>query len=390
MRRANSPRCKNSGDFGSFFPSEWLKCLSPMGRKDGRKVATWQPPGIDPATRKKYTRRYYFKETQAEADQAKADDQAEFADPAPVSTSDDVHTLAVALWEPRFEHNRPNTIRRYTDAYKRHVRPKFGHRLAKDIRPADVQLWVNEMSRAGVAPASVTLYVGILSSILKLAAAEGVIGSNPASVVRKPKIPKRIRAVPPSRVRDLLTAVDGTELAAPVFLAAVLGLSRGEACGLKWETIDRPTCRISIVGQRLVRQGETTGKSIGEGPTKRESRVRAFVLPPALFEAMERYVNQDGNYLCVSDNGRPWNPEHLTWAWAKIRDGLGFTDWHFHDLRHAAAGVLAYAGVDLLTIAAILGHSTIDTTALYSAVQEATATRGFASVSEVLFPVEKR
>lgn len=73
--------------------------------------------------------------------------------------------------------------------------------------------------------------------------------------------------------------------------------------------------------------------------------------------------------------------------WAKERAALGFEDWHFHDLRHAAAGVLAYLGVDLLTIAAILGHASIDTTQLYAAAQEAAATRGFSAVSDALFPV---
>lgn len=349
-----------------------------MARKDGRKVATWKPPG--------QKRRYYYADTQEEADAAKAADQLAEAEPPAASIEDDLHTLAVLLWEPRFELSRPNTIRRYTDGYKRHVKPKFGHRIPKDIRPVEVQKWINDMVKAGVAPASITLYKGILSSILKLCVAEGFLPSNPASAVKMPKIHKRIRAVPPSRVRDLLTAVDGTELAAPVFLSAVLGLSRGEACGLKWETIDRPTGRVSIVGQRLVRQGETRGKTIAEGPTKRESRVRSFVLPPALFQAMERYVNQDGNYLCVKSNGRPWNPEHLTAAWASERDRLGFADWHLHDLRHAAAGVLAFLGVDLLTIAAILGHATIDATQLYAAAQEATATRGFAAVADILFP----
>ena len=369
-----------------------------MARADGRKVATWVPPGIDPETGKPHKRRYYFRETQAEADAEKAADRArEAARSAPVpdgptpSTEHDLHTLAGLLWFPRFELARPNTARRYRDAYRLHVRPRWGALNPGTIRPAQVQGWINDMVRQGVAPASITLYRGILSTILKLAVAEGIVPTNPASAVRMPKIPKRVRAVPPSRVRDLLAAVEGTELAAPVFLSAVLGLSRGELCGLRWDTIDRPTRRVSVVDQLLVRQGPKTGKTLEHSPTKRDSRVRSFVLPAALFETLERFVNQDGAYLCVrARSRRRWNPEHLTAAWAGERDRLGFADWHLHDLRHAAAGVLAFAEVDLLTIAAILGHASIDATMLYAAAQEAAATRGFGRVADALFPVDVR
>jgi integrase len=343
-----------------------------------RKKSSWKPPGEK--------RRWYYAETQEAADALRdADKRAAAAGPTP-STESDVHTLSGILWWPRVEHSRPNTLRRYRDAYTRHVKPRWGHMTPKQIRPTDVQLWVNELHKKGVAPASITLYKGILSTILKLCAAEGLIPSNPAGAVKMPRIPKRVRAVPPTRVRDLLAAVDGTELAAPVFLASVLGLARGEACGLRWDTIDVPSRRISIVEQRLAIQGDREGKHVGTGPTKRESRVRSFVLPPALFDPLMRVANQEGPFLCVRSDGEPWNPERLTCEWAAIRKSLGFEDWHFHDLRHAAAGVLAFSGCSLLTIASILGHANVSMSELYAAAQEETATRGFAAVSDFLFP----
>lgn len=359
--------------------------------KEKRIKASWQPPGIDPTTKEKFKRRFYYGKTQEEADRKRDQDIEAFGNPdLPIpSTEHDIHMLSGLLWWPRVEGSRPNTIRRYRDAYTRHVRPKWGHLSPRDVRPADVQRWVNEMKAKGIAPASITLYRGILSSILKLASAEGLIPSNPASAVKMPKIKKRIRAIPPSAVRDLLAAVEGTELAAPVFLASVLGLSRGELCGLQWKTIDVRARRISIVEQRLAIQGDKTGKYVGTGPVKRESRERSFVLPKEIFDPMLRYCNQESDFLCVrskTNGGGPWNPERLTCEWAEKRKGLGYPDWHLHDLRHAAAGVLAYAGCDLLTIAAILGHAQIDATQLYAAAQEATATRGFAAVADLLFP----
>jgi integrase len=362
-----------------------------MEEKKKRIKSSWQPPGIDPTTKTPFKRRYYYGATQEEADRKRDEDRAAFGNPdTPTPSADhDLHMLAGLLWWPRVEGSRPNTIRRYRDAYTRHVRPKWGHLYPKDVRPADVQRWINDMRSKGVAPASITLYRGILSSVLKLAAAEGLIPSNPASAVKMPKVKKRVRVVPPTGVRDLLAAVDGTELAAPVFLASVLGLSRGELCGLRWKTIDVRARRISIVEQRLAIQGDKSGKYVGTGPVKRESRERSFVLPSEIFEPMLHFVNQESDFLCVRSKergGGPWNPERLTCEWAAHRKALGFEEWHFHDLRHAAAGVLAFAGCDLLTIAAILGHASVDMSMLYAAAQEATATRGFLAVSDLLFP----
>jgi integrase len=356
-------------------------------RPDGRYHATW----THPLTKQ---RMYEYGATAQEADQnrdrARSEADREAASGPTPSVDLDLHTLAGLLWYPRIEGQRPNTIRRYRDAYDRHVRPTFGETIPADIRPADVQRWINAMNRKGVAANSVILYKSILSSILKLCHAEGLIPSNPATVAKTPKKPRRIRTLPLSDLRILLGKVEGTELACPVFLAAVLGMSRGELCGLKWKNVDSSRRRISITEQRLVRQGETKGKSIGEGPTKRDSRVRSFALPPGLWDALMRVASLDSDYVCAKATNKPWNPEHLTWEWAKAREGLGLKEWTFHDLRHGAAGVLAALEVDLLTIAAILGHRNIDMTQLYAAAQESTATAGLERLAEALFPSSKQ
>lgn len=58
--------------------------------------------------------------------------------------------------------------------------------------------------------------------------------------------------------------------------------------------------------------------------------------------------------------GEPWVPDTITEYWNKAREDLGLKDWHFHDLRHLAAGLLAVAGCDLMVIAAVLGHAKPD------------------------------
>jgi integrase len=53
-------------------------------------------------------------------------------------------------------------------------------------------------------------------------------------------------------------------------------------------------------------------------------------------------------------------------AWGAALSDAKIHDFRFHDLRHSAATRLAGAGTDAFTIAAILGHSTIQMSARYT------------------------
>lgn len=342
--------------------------------KDGRWKATW----VDPSGK----RRPYYAGSAEAAEFLKSQDIERTL--GTCSTGETVHDAAISLWWPKVEAKRPNTQRRYADAYEIHIKPYFGHRTPSEVKHAEVQSWINGMTCAA---ASVGLYTSILSAIFKQCVKEGMCATNPVTDTDKPVIKRRKRVMSVGELKKLLKDVDGTVLAAPVFLAAVLGLRRGEACGLKWRQISGS--RVSITEQRLIRQGPK-GKKVGESDPKNEPSIRSFTLPPALSKELYRLGDKSSDYVCTNGRGKPWNPEHLTGAWAAERDALGFPGWTFHDLRHGAGGILAALGVDLLTIAAILGHSQIDTTLLYAAAQEATATKGLQKVGKALFRLDRR
>lgn len=290
---------------------------------------------------------------------------------------------AMRLWWPSVEVKRPNTQRRYKDVWNRYIAPKFAIRAPKSLTGPECQEWANALLKGGMAIASVHLSKSVLVAILERCEREDLVTKNVAAYIELPPIPRRQRVMTVDQCWNLLARIEGTDLAAPVFLAAVLGLRRGEACGLKWENIDEKTSRVSITSQRLVIQG-MKGKGIGEAEPKTPSSRRSFKLPKSLIKMLMNVGNLDSGYVCGRANNRPWNPEHLTWAWAKARKALGFGSWHYHDLRHGAAGILVALGVDLLTVGAILGQKSIDTTLLYAMVQDATATKGLEKVGKAL------
>ena len=336
--------------------------------KDGRWKATKLMPD---GTRKAW----YSRISAQHAEELKAGTASSIPD-------ETFHEWAKAYWEPRLKTRRPNTVRRYADVYKRYIYPAFGHRVPSQIRHSEIQSWANHL---GKSPATVQLAVSIISQVFTSFAREGLISANPAKFLTLPRIERRERTMSVSEMKLLLGKVEGTPLAAPVFLAGVLGMRRGEACGLTWKNIDLDARRISVREQRVIQFGARRGKKTQQAALKTEASSRTFVLPKGLWDAFMRVADLDHAHVATM-RGKAWNPEELTGVWAKKRDELGFPGWHFHDLRHGAAGILAALGVDLLTIAAILGQKSVSTTQLYAAAREETATKGLSKVGRALFP----
>lgn len=81
----------------------------------------------------------------------------------------------------------------------------------------------------------------------------------------------------------------------------------------------------------------------------------------------------------------PYHPtERLTEfkrAWDTACTRASLTDLRFHDLRHTAATRLAECGVEAFTIAGILGHSSIQTSARYAHASDAGKRRAVDSLA---------
>ena len=75
------------------------------------------------------------------------------------------------------------------------------------------------------------------------------------------------------------------------------------------------------------------------------------------------------DFLFVNKNGDPLNPRTIQFAMQKARERSGIEkDVHVHSLRHSFATHLLEAGVDIRKIQELLGHSSLETTQIYTSV----------------------
>ena len=99
----------------------------------------------------------------------------------------------------------------------------------------------------------------------------------------------------------------------------------------------------------------------------------------AVIDAIPRY-SEDCPYLFPSRP--PTRPiDNIVFHWNRIRDEAGLPGLRLHDLRHTWASVAAMNGVDMVTIAKLLGHALVETTERYVHLSDRSVTEAADRVS---------
>lgn len=268
--------------------------------------------------------------------------------------------------------NRPkkaSTVSTDTGRIQRHIVPLLGTRRVKDLTKADVNKALKDIMAGKTAvnvrtkqlrgkaivtggAGTATRTIGLLGGILTYAMEAGIITSNPAHGVRKPKDNVRDRRLSEDEYRllgSILSAAisDGQYATAAevTWQIALTGCRRMEMVALSWEEMD-------FAGSCLRLLDSKEGKS-----------VRPVGLP--VVEFMERRrAGAEGTYVFPGqgdDNPFGAFPTH----WDKIFKGTALEGITPHVLRHSFASIGNDLGFTEVTIASLVGHSKGSVTSKY-------------------------
>ncbi len=283
----------------------------------------------------------------------------------------------------------------YESHIREHLIPSLGERLLLDIEenPHVIEeamaSWKRKDGRPGaLSPLFVKKVWSTLRTALNKAVKQKRIKSSPCDATSPPKVErKEMMALSPEQANQYLKVFDVTDIGAAITIAIGSGLRRGELVALRWRDVDldagtirveRAAERVTIRTAKRVRY-ETRYK---EPKTKRSRR--AVPLTRFAVERLRRHraeqgerflaagVRPDGDTFVFDNDGRAWNPGAFGMLFTAIRDASELPKVRLHDLRHTYATLLIEAGVDLKTVSAALGHSSVAITAdLYGHVRPA-------------------
>jgi integrase len=280
-----------------------------------------------------------------------------------------------------------STQRGYRMVLGKHVMPRFGQRPICDITKLDIQHFVADKFRQGLAWQTVRNAWIVLSSVLDAAVDYSYLTSNPARGVKFPlqglrKGPKILNAVAMGKLLAQLRE----PYRSMVVLTALTGLRVGELLALRWKMLDLAagTIRISesmFQGQVQMPKSERSVRILPIGPQTRllleEHRIRAGA---KWSEEALVFPNQLGGPL------RESNLLERVLRPAAVAAGLGRVTWH--QLRHVHASTLHDIGVPAKIAQEQLGHASIETTMkIYTHAIPDTHRRAIESLEEILFPV---
>ena len=132
--------------------------------------------------------------------------------------------------------------------------------------------------------------------------------------------------------------------------------------------------RVSeLVGLNLTDFKDDTVRVLGKG-----GKQRTVFLNDACLAALEQYLpkrlepnEQDADALYVSKKRNRINVQTVKWLVKKYigQAGLDPKKYSAHKLRHTAATLMYQNGVDIRTLQSILGHSSVDTTMIYTHIE---------------------
>jgi integrase/recombinase XerC len=234
-----------------------------------------------------------------------------------------------------------------------------------NLTSADLRAFLAERRRNGLGASSAGRELSAVRAFLIYAAdAQG----QAAAQLPRTKAPRRPRTLPRAVAADEAIALAedaggasegwvGARDVAILLLLYGAGLRVAEAMSL--------TGAVRPIGDTL----RVTGK---------RSKTRIVPIMPAVKEAIEDYVRQcpwpiehDGP-LFLGARGGPLNPDLVRRAVAAARRRLGLPDSLTpHALRHSFATHLLARGVDLRALQELLGHASLSSTQIYTAVDAA-------------------
>lgn len=263
---------------------------------------------------------------------------------------------------------RPSTAAGYTNMIENHIIPALGHIPLSKLSSIQVQRFYNSLRENGrldsngdhknepLSASSVKHIHNVLTGALKQAVKERIISYNPCDNCKVPKPEKKeMKVLPQDKIGAYLDAAKRFGVYEMFYLELTSGLRRGELLALLWDDLDVET-RMLTVNKQISRQN---GELVISVP-KTENSIRTIALPE---QTVNLLIAEHGKHpesplmFCSPKNNSYWSPDSVVRLHKQMLSASGIdTGVRFHDLRHTFSTLAIQSGVDVKTVAGMLGH----------------------------------
>ncbi len=257
-------------------------------------------------------------------------------------------TFAAEFLDRQAARWKPKTQATNTRVVHKNILPTFGGMTVDAVTAEHVRDWFASMSaRPGIANRAMP----VLSMMMKMAELWGyrAHNSNPCRNTRRYRMKPMERFLTTDEMARLNAVLTRREFRCPDVVAIVrllilTGCRFGEIASLEW--------------------GWIRGKRIHLPDSK--SGPRTVWLSSAARSVIDGIPRYDEDCPYLFPGHPPTRPvSNIANQWNRIRHEAGLPGLRLHDLRHSWASTAAMHGVDMVTIAKLLGHALVETTERY-------------------------
>nr|DAI01313.1 MAG TPA: Integrase [Bacteriophage sp.] len=292
-------------------------------------------------------------------------------------------TLAELMhtWLFDFLHNsskiKPSTFQRYESLYRNYIKESeiAGNKLI-NIKTIHLQKFYNNLSKKGYSYSQINTLNTVLKVffnwcidndyILKNPCTKVNIKGNKNEIIKNER--KEVEILSETEINIIKEYLKGTDFELLFLLDLATGLRQGELLALDWKHINLEDNTLKVersVKEVYVYDNENAKhiETIFQTP-KTLNSFRTVPIPSAMINILSKIKNKKG--LLFSDaNGNPLKGKNISAKWTKILKECNIPHKKFHSIRHTYASMLLSKGVDIETVAELMGHSAISITQIY-------------------------
>lgn len=242
---------------------------------------------------------------------------------------------------------------RYGVSFK-HLKPFFDGKTLADITPREISRYVDKRRSDGSSSSSINNERNTLSKAFNLAINQWEwCKENPCSKIPKERDTSRYERIlaTDEEARLIFHSKSYLHGQLPEIITVALhtGMRLGEILNMQWENIN--------LFQKTITVTETKNKEN-----------RTIPMTNTIFEilAEKGKVQNISGWVFATSKGTKIRMRNMQREWYNTLEKAGITDFRFHDLRHTAASRMVQAGVDIYSVAKILGHKTLEITKRYA------------------------
>ena len=258
------------------------------------------------------------------------------------------------------------------DAYKRDINQYLMYlgdldiKKLSDVKSTHIRDYIRVLSDGGMAPASISRIISSIRTYYRFLSSENILDENPVLLINNPKLPKKLPDVLSEKEISLI--INAIQESSQFYQRDKAIIELLYSCGIRVTELCNLEMSNLFIDEDLIR---VMGKGNKERLLPLGIRSKKY-LDDYIKHSRNSHIKKSGSsFVFVSRNGNQLTRAMINIILNKWTQASGLKkSVSPHKLRHSFATHLLEGGADLRFVQALLGHSDISTTQIYTHIDK--------------------